>query len=100
MSRLNSDFMASQNQSSAGAFQDSNIVTTACLNANNSLLLADQAEINGSTIAGGNAASSNDAGLGFTFVRSLGASPVATAAKADTVAVYAGAAPLNSSFAR
>ncbi len=100
MSRLNSDFTASQNQSSAGAFQDSNIITTACLNANSSLLLADQAEINGSTIAGGNAASSNDASLGFAFVRSLGASPVTTAANSDTLAVYVVAAPLSSSFAR
>ena len=62
----------------------SHTATITYLNANNSLLLLDQAAINGSTIAGGSAVFSNNGSLGFSFAAPA---PVTPSAASDAVAL-------------
>ena len=59
----------------------SHTATITYLNANNSLLILDQAAINGSTIAGGSEVLSNNGSLGFSFAVPPPVSPSSAAAR-------------------
>ena len=61
----------------------SHTATITYLNANNSLLILDQAAINGSTIAGGSEILSNNGSFGFSFA----VPPVTPSAASNTVAL-------------
>ena len=80
----------------------SHTATITYLNANNSLLILDQAAINGSTIAGGSAVFSNNGSLGFSFAAptpiTLGAAS-GSVALPDTLALSVSALGSAAAFA-
>ncbi len=62
-------------------------VTISYLNADNSLLFAEAATINGATIAGGSTVLSNNGSLGFSFATPGAPSPAAIGSGPDTLAL-------------